>query len=640
MRLGKLLKSSFRLTGLFGVGAVTVLAALGARRNTLQNAAAGVALPPPSSRPTDSAHRPSLWGIDTAGVVYRFEGKTTAVVFLGTECPISRKSIATLNALAAELAGEQVQLLGVLSEAGVTRTRAAGWAGEYGAKFPILFDGSGELAGALSPKRVPEAFVLDRLGEVKYRGRIDDAYVALGKPRAQITSHDLHDAMIAVAKGETVKAAETEPVGCVFEQRRAAASADVTYHRDVAPILAANCVACHKAGQVAPFTLTSYDDAAKRAGMLAEVTASRYMPPWRAAPQAHAFSDERRLSDREIATIKAWAAAGAPEGDTSDSLPMTASSESKWQLGEPDLIVEMPTAFEIPASGRDIYRAFPIKVDVPESKYISAAEFQPGAPSVVHHALLYLDNTGTARQKESDAADGKPGYVSFGGPGFVPSAGLGGWAPGSMPSFLPDGVGRPLAKGSDLVMQIHYHPDGKARTDKSRIGLYFAKKPVDRIAISIPLANRQIDIPPGDADYTRAMSLTLPRDAEVIGVTPHMHLVGKSMKATATLPSGETVQLIDVPSWDFRWQDQYRYAEPLKLPAGTKIDALATYDNSENNAANPSSPPKRVTRGEQTTDEMCMMFFTVVVDEKTYEQRKAALGAAGRGQLIRRLMNR
>lgn len=578
--------------------------------------------------------------LDTEGNIWRSEGKAVAVVVLGTECPIARKSVATLNEMLGDLQANGIELVGVISEPATTREKVATFSKEYGAKFPLILDTSGDWAALLQPRRTPEAFVLTTKGEIAYRGRIDDSYAAVGKPKAVVTKREMYDAALAVAGGKEVAVKETDAVGCVFESWKSGSeNRKVTYHRDVAPIMAVNCVSCHKPGEVAPFSLQNYEDVRKRAEMIAEVTASRFMPPWNAAPQDHKFLDERRLTDREIATLKAWVEAGVPEGDKADAIPVAKTGESEWRLGKPDLVVEMPEAFEVPANGRDVYRAFVVPIDLPDDVYVVATEFKPGAPSVVHHALFYLDGNGAGRQKAAASNDGKPGYVSFGGPGFLPSGGLGGWAPGSSPGYLPEGVGRPIKKGWELIMQLHYHPDGIARQDKSKMALYFAKKPVEKIAVTFPLANRQIDIPAGEAAYEREMNLTLPRGVELIGLMPHMHMLGKSMKVTAILPSGESVQLIDVPQWDFRWQDQYRYADTLKLPAGTKVQAKAVFDNSADNPANPSNPPKRVRWGEQTTDEMCMVFFTLIVDKDSPFAHGLG-GGLRRGALLDRLRDR
>lgn len=584
----------------------------------------------PSNASAPPSFSPPVWGMDLNGQIHRFESRHVAFVFLGTECPIARKSIAGehgLNAVADKLKADNIQLFAVISDPTVTRALAASFAKEYDIRFPILFDASGELAALLAPTRVPEAFIVDEFGTLRYRGRINNAYVSLGQPRQVITEHNLLNAATAVAHDDKVAVPVTDPVGCTFERPPQPApntpdAPKVTWHRDISPLIAVHCAPCHSPGEVAPFSLLDYQDAAKRAKLLAEVTASGYMPPWHAAEQPLKFSGERRLSDRERALFAAWARAGAPEGSPDDAAPQPVHNAETWTLGPPDLILTMPEAFDIPASGRDIYRAFPIALNLPDDVFVTAVDFKPGAPSVVHHALLFLDASGAGMKRAAATTDGQPGYSSFGGPGFLPSGGLGGWAPGVRPAHLPDGIGRPLNKGSDLVVQIHYHPSGKPEQDRSRIGLYFAKKPVSRYALGIPLVNRKIDIPPGARDHKIEINMTLPRSVEVLGLMPHMHLLGKSWLVTATTPSGETLQLVNIPEWDFRWQDQYRFQTPQILPAGTKIHAVATYDNSSDNPNNPSDPPVRVRNGEQTTDEMCMVFFTIITDRPSLFPRR------------------
>ena len=253
-------------------------------------------------------------------------------------------------------------------------------------------------------------------------------------------------------------------------------------------ILNANCVQCHRAGEIAPFSLTSYEDAAKHAKQISRVTDERLMPPWKAEPGFGHFADQRRLSDREIALIADWAKAGTPQGDVAE-LPPPPVFSSEWILGEPDVVLTMPEAFTVPASGRDVYRVFSLPLDLPVDKQIVAYQFKAGAATVVHHALIYLDDKHQARKLAEDAKDGLPGYHSFGGLGFLPSGGIGGWAPGVSPYFLPEGVGKPIHKGTDVVLQLHYHPDGKERKDQSKIAIYYAKKPVTKFAASFMLMN-------------------------------------------------------------------------------------------------------------------------------------------------------
>jgi mono/diheme cytochrome c family protein len=387
---------------------------------------------------------------------------------------------------------------------------------------------------------------------------------------------------------------------------------DVTFNKHVAPILFKHCAGCHRPGEIGPFPLLTYKDAAKRADFLKDVTAERRMPPWKAEPNYGDFHDVRRLSDAEIKTLAAWADSGAREGDAKD-LPPTPKFPEGWQLGTPDLVLKMPKAFAVPAGGRDVFRCFVIPTGLTEDRTVAAVEFRPGNRRVVHHALFFLDSAGTARKKAGD--DPASSFASFGGVGFLPTGSLGGWAPGAMPRRLPDGTGLFLRKVSDLVLQIHYHPSGKAEEDQSTLGIYFTKKPAETRVSSVPLVNRRLYIPAGAERHKVTTSFTIPVDVHAMGISPHMHLVGREMKVVATLPDGKKQPLIWIKDWDFNWQGQYLFAKPLALPKGTKIDLEAYYDNSSKNLRNPNNPPKLVRWGEQTTDEMCLCFLQVVTDK-------------------------
>jgi len=412
-----------------------------------------------------------------------------------------------------------------------------------------------------------------------------------------------------------------------------ASSADrpVTFSQHIAPLVWNHCTSCHRPGEVGPFALLSYDDAAKRADFLADVVADRRMPPWKAEHGFVHFVDERRLSDDEIALFARWAAAGAPEGDPADLPPLPKFVEG-WQLGEPDLILEMPEPFAVPADGPDVYQCFVIPIPITESRTVAAAEFRPGNRSVVHHAIMYLDANGAARKR--DEKDPGPGYRSFGGPGVLPTGGLGGWAPGALPRLLPEGTGKFLRKGSDLVLQLHYHPNGKPATDKSTVGIYFTKKPATTIVGGLAILNHRLYIPAGDkAHRVTAQSEPMPVDVNVLGLGPHMHLLGRQMKVTAETPAGETVPLIWVRDWDFNWQGSYGYVEPVRLPKGSVIRVEAVYDNTADNPHNPNSPPKDVRWGEQTTDEMCLVSIMLTTDtladlRQVTMMRSARLGGA------------
>jgi mono/diheme cytochrome c family protein len=386
-----------------------------------------------------------------------------------------------------------------------------------------------------------------------------------------------------------------------------------TFNRDVAPIIFKSCSGCHRPGEVAPFSLLSYKDTVRKAETIAKVVRRQVMPPWKAEPQVHAFLDERRLSEAEIDTIVRWVDGGQLEGDAKDLPPLPKFADG-WQLGEPDLVLTFPEDVTIPADGRDVFRCIVIPTGVLKDKTVAAVEFRPGNRLVVHHALFFLDTSGKARKL--DEADPEPGYRSFGGVGFTPSGALGGWAPGATPRFLPEGVGRMLKAKSDLVVQMHYHPSGKVEKDRSTLGVYFTKTPAEKIIAGIPLGNRQIRIEPGEKRHLITNVVTLPVGVTVIGLTPHMHWIGKEMTVTAVLPDGRREQMINIKDWDFNWQDQYLYKTPVHLPSGTKLELHAYYDNSAENPKNPQNPPKLVTFGEQTSNEMCFCFLNVVPDTK------------------------
>ena len=387
---------------------------------------------------------------------------------------------------------------------------------------------------------------------------------------------------------------------------RLAGAADApTFNRDIAPILYRNCVTCHRPDNIAPFSLLTYDEAASRARAIASATERRYMPPWKPEPGYGDFEGTRRLTDAEIDTIQSWAAAGAPEGDRF-SRPVPPSFSERWQLGTPDLVVKMPEPFTIPIHSHDVYQCFVLPLDLPEDKVVSAIEFRPGNRKAVHHSIFFMDTRGAGRW--IDGGDAETGYRCFGGPGFA-ATGLGGWVPGATPMRLPDGVGRILRKGSDLVIQNHYHQTGSDNTDQSSVALYFSKLPVRNTVFGFPVGRPDLVIPAGDKRYRVASSFTTPVDLDVIGITPHMHLLGSEIRAWATLPDGSVKRMIWIKRWDFNWQGEYRYRRSQRLPKGTRIDVETFYDNSAENPRNPNTPPRLVQWGESTTDEMNVVFF-------------------------------
>lgn len=381
----------------------------------------------------------------------------------------------------------------------------------------------------------------------------------------------------------------------------------VTFSEAIAPIVFDRCAGCHRADGVAPFSLTSYEDVAKHARKIAEVTRTRTMPPWHAESSSYPFKYDRRLTSDQLALIQQWVRDGAPEGDRS-KLPALPTQPAGWQLGAPDVVVELPTAtgFQVPADGPDVYRNFVIPLSLTEDKWVTAIEFRPSARSSVHHVLFFSDTTGAARQ--ADAADSEPGFAGMGGRRWR-SASLGGWTPGQQPHVLPDGVALPLAKGADLVLQYHFHPHGHAEIERPQIGLHFADRAPARTLTGLQLPVlfgffAGIDIPPGARDFRVRDSFTLPIDVDAVVIGAHAHYLGRAMKMTATFPGGEQKTLLWIEKWDFNWQDRYYFEDLVPLPKGTRLDAEIAWDNSADNPDNPSDPPRRVTWGEQSTDEM------------------------------------
>jgi mono/diheme cytochrome c family protein len=383
-----------------------------------------------------------------------------------------------------------------------------------------------------------------------------------------------------------------------------------TFNKDIAPILYQNCSNCHRPGEVAPFALLSYQDAAKRAGQIAAVTQARVMPPWKATPGYGDFLDERRLTDQQIATIHEWATHGAPEGDLSLK-PVPPKFPDGWLGGQPDQVFKMTQPYSVAAEGADVFRCFVIPLNATEDEYVKMVEFRPGNARIVHHAILFMDSRGEARKLETVPGQG---YPCVGGPGLDITGALGGWAPGTQPAPAGPGVAHTVQKGSDVVLQIHYHLDGKVEQDQSMFGLTLAKEPPTKGLTLFVLGNQKIDIPAGDNHYVVKASGVLPMDVEAIAVFPHAHYLCKDMKVNAHLPDGTARSLIWIKDWDFNWQGAYRYASPMKLPQGTRLDMEYTYDNSAANPHNPSSPPREVKFGEQTTNEMAFAFVSITLE--------------------------
>ena len=380
-------------------------------------------------------------------------------------------------------------------------------------------------------------------------------------------------------------------------------SEEVTYHRDIAPLIQNHCMSCHRPGASAPFPLTSFEEVSRKAKTITRVVDDRYMPPWHANHELTSFQDVRRLDEDEVALFTRWVDAGKLEGNPADS-PEPPTYTEGWQLGEPDMVVTMALPYDVPADGPDIYRNFVLPLDLDEDKWVKAIELRPSARSVVHHSLYFLDDSGTARKL--DGKDGKPG---FRGMSFRKSGSLGGYVPGVSARKLPGDLARPLPKGSDLVLSTHFHPSGKREAEQTTVGIYFAEKaPARQLQeVQVPPGfgrGMKIDIPAGESNYIVKDTFEIPVDVEAISVSGHAHYICETMRMTAALPDGTEKVLLDIPDWDLDWQDTYYFAEPTILPEGTVLTSVISYDNSSANLDNPHSPPQRIKWGRESTDEM------------------------------------
>ena len=402
----------------------------------------------------------------------------------------------------------------------------------------------------------------------------------------------------------------------LFLAAGALSAAQVTFNKDIAPIVFQHCAPCHHPGGVGPFPLLNYQDVHKHASQIGMVTERRYMPPWPPEPGHGDFEDNRRLSDEQIRMIAAWVKQGEAEGDT-HGLPQAPKFTSDWQMGTPDLIVRMPQPFRMPASGSDVFRNFVISTGLKETRYVRGLELKLDNTRVVHHANVVLDRTQELRKR--DGEDGQPGFPGMdviteaSANDFDPDSHFLFWKPGSVLHPEPDDMSWRLDPGTDLILNLHLQPTGKAEAVQAEIGLYFASHAPTRFPMLLQLEDDgAIDIPPGDRDFAITDKLTLPIDVDVLAIYPHAHYVGKVVEAWATLPDGSRRWLIRIPDWDINWQAVYEYRHPVSLPKGTTVAMRITYDNSASNPRNPNNPPKRVRSGNRSEDEMGHVWLQVL----------------------------
>lgn len=521
----------------------------------------------------------------------------TVVAFTNTTCPLCKKYTPVLQRLEKEFAEKKVAFLFV-NPTKTDKPADHGFAGRY------VHDTDGVLTAALGATSTTEVFVLDSARTLRYRGAIDDQYglgYALEAPRFNYLKVALTDLL---NKKNPVIEATTAP-GCeLAPDATQAPTVPLTYHARIERIIQTHCVECHRAGGVAPFALDTYDDVVANKGMIRKVVAKGTMPPWFAAApkkgEPSPFSNDRTLPDADKNDLLAWLAGDLQKGDAADA-PLPRNFESGWLIGSPDVVFQIPRPIAVKAEGTMPYQNVSVETNFDEDRWVQALEVQPTARDVVHHVLIFATPPGQ-RMPITEATGFFAAYV-----------------PGNGTLIYPEGYGKKLPKGATLRFQIHYTPNGKATSDQTKLGLIFAKeKPRHEVHV-VGIANPMMAIPPGaDNHKVTAAIPKVPFEARILALFPHAHLRGKAMQYALKTPDGQTTTLLDVPHYDFNWQLQYRFADPVKVPRGSSIIYTAWYDNSDKNPANPD--PKRTVRwGPQTYDEMHLGYVEFVVDSGSYD---------------------
>ncbi len=515
--------------------------------------------------------------------------KAVVIVFTGTQCPVNNSYIPRLKELQAKYAARGVQFLAVNSNPQDSIEDVAEHARQRGnLSFPVLKDADQKVVELLQAERTPEVVVLDSNRTICYRGRIDDQF-GVGIRRPQPSRRDLVEALDEVLAGKPVSVARTQVAGCrIARLKTTAATGKITYTNQIARLFQKNCQECHRPGEIGPFALMNYREAKGWADMIRETVGNGRMPPWYADPHYSKFANDRRLSKEDKETLLAWIDQGCPQGDDKD-LPAPKQWHEGWWIGKPDVVITMKEDFSVPADGGKAgvpYKYFTVPTNFTEDKWIQAAEVRPGNRAVVHHIIAFVTEHGAAQ-----------------GPGRGQGGYLVGVAPGEEGLVLPPGMAKKIPKGASITFQMHYTPNGVKQKDRSSLGLIFSKEPPKQLVRTAAISAHELSIPAGDGNYPAKSSATYDKETVILSFMPHMHLRGKDFEYRVQYPDGRTEVVLSVPRYDFAWQMRYVLAEPLRLPAGSKVLCTAHYDNSRNNPNNPD-PTRTVTWGPQTWDEM------------------------------------
>ena len=533
--------------------------------------------------------------------------KATIVVFFGVECPLVKFYVPKLANLV-KSNPDALRVIGLNSNRQDSITEITEFASELQVHCPLLKDPANRVADAFGATRTPEVFLFNSNQELVYQGAIDNQFT-YGKRKNKASQHYLADAIAAIQKHQLPKIAKTETDGCIIGRvllQKEDNTSSVTYANQISRILNQRCANCHRDGEVAPFSLTDYEEVVGWAEMIDEVVKDQRMPPWHADPKHGKFKNDPSLSPKQKKLISEWVKAGAPLGDKKD-LPAPPEFTEGWQIGEPDAVFQVTKKpFAIPAGGEVPYQYFQVETNFKEDKWVQAAEIRIGNRAVVHHILVDVSRRGRKHAH-----------------GEIDSDWITAVAPGAKPLVLADGLAKVIPAGATLVFQVHYTPIGTPQTDLSSVGFKFIDKDqVQKVVGTQSISNTDFVIPAGKEKDVSA-SRTMRQDALVLALFPHMHWRGKSFKYTAIYPDGRSEVLLNVPNYDFNWQNGYEFEEPKLLPKGTKILCEAVFDNSAKNFANPD-PTENVRWGDQTDEEMMIGYFDMVLSDQDLLERSSA----------------
>jgi peroxiredoxin len=519
--------------------------------------------------------------------------KDASAIVLVTQqngCPVSRNTAASVKALQDQYAAKGVEFFMLNSTPTDTREEIAAEAATYGYNLPILLDRNQLVGEQLGVTRTAEAIIIDpKTWKIVYRGPVDDR-VTYERQKAKADHAWAKDALDATLAGQPVAVARQDAVGCLidFPNRDKLAYSKISYVKDVAPIIEDKCVACHEPGGIGPMPLTSYEKIKAYSPMIREVLRTQRMPPWRADPTVGHFLDDKSLSGDQIKTLVHWIEAGSPRGDGTDPLAGKTYVAAEWPLGKPDLVLDVP-AYNVPANGIVDYQHPWVANPLTEGKWLRASTIKVENRQVVHHILTgYMTDV---PKPGEEATEDKWGQ------------GVGSYAVGAESELEPADTGTYLPAGGAIGFQNHYTPFGKAVTEHSKIALYFYKDKPTLVMHGMAILNPNISIPPNTESWQQQAYVTFPKDALLYSVFPHAHYRGASSQLWLQTPDGKKTLLIALPNYDFNWQRFYDFAQPISVPAGSKLIAIYTYDNSARNPANPD-PNRTVPWGEQSMDEM------------------------------------